>query len=546
MTRLEVENLSIRFAGRAADNDVHAVRGLSFTLEPGECVAIVGESGSGKSATARALVGLAGDNALIEADAMRLGQTRLDDLDRNAWRAIRGRQIGFVLQDALVSLDPLRTVGAEIAETLRQHRIVPRHRIKDRVISLLESVGVPEPALRVRQYAHELSGGLRQRALIASALSGEPDLLIADEPTTALDVIVQAQILDLLDQMKHSGKGILLISHDLAVVARLADRIIVMKDGQVVEAGTPRAILTDPQADYTRQLLDAIPSASTRGRSLFSNDTPSAAAPARTGPVREIINVSNISHRYKKREVVKNVSFSVSSGETLGIVGASGSGKTTVARIIMGLVRPSEGDVEIEGRPWSALHERARRALRPNIQLISQDPLSAFDPRYRVKDIIGEALEIRGLNRDERRGRTLELLESVGLGLPHLDRRPLQLSGGQRQRVAIARALALSPDILICDEPVSALDVSTQAQVLDLLDDLKRRFDLTMVFVSHDLGVIRHVSDRVIVMHNGQVVEHGDVDAVMGAPQHEYTKRLVTALPDLSDIQEAPGAPDGR
>jgi peptide/nickel transport system ATP-binding protein len=531
MALLDIENLSIRFAGRSAAEDVHAVRGLSFSLEAGQCVAIVGESGSGKSATARALVGLTGPNALVEADKMRLGQTDLRGLAPRDWRAIRGRQIGFVLQDALVSLDPLRTIGAEVGETLREHRLVPRSGIKARVIDLLDSVGIPDPAQRHDQYAHQLSGGLRQRALIASAIAGEPKIIIADEPTTALDVIVQAQILRLLAELKAEGRGLILISHDLAVVSRLADHIIVLRQGEVVEEGPPDAVFKTPKADYTKALLAAIPSGRTRGQALSrTNGGPSPTAPRLGEPV---LVASNIFKNFGKRRVVDDVSFEIRKGETLGLVGASGSGKTTLARIVLGLEKPDAGTIAINGHAWSDLPESRRRPLRPEVQLVAQDPLGSFDPRHRVLDIIGEALDIIGTPTTQRQGEVLRLLNSVGLDEAHLLRRPRELSGGQRQRVAIARALATKPAILVCDEPVSALDVSTQAQVLDLLAGLKRDLGLTMLFVSHDLGVIQHVSDRVLVMNEGAIVETGVPDVVLETPQHPYTRALIEALPRL-------------
>lgn len=539
MARLDVENLSIRFAGKTAAEDVHAVRGLSFSLEKGQCVAIVGESGSGKSATARALVGLAGDNALVEADTLSLGQLDLCTLRPQQWRSVRGKHIGFVLQDALVSLDPLKTIGAEVGETLREHRLAPRGEIGKRVVELLGSVGIADPEIRVRQYAHQLSGGLRQRALIASAISGNPNILIADEPTTALDVIVQAQIIELLKTMKAQGKGLILISHDLAVVAKLADTIIVLKDGNVVESGPPDAIFFSPKADYTRALLAAIPSARTKGKALTAGGQTVAARTAVAEDDVPVLEARDLNKAFGHRAVVKGVSLAVKAGETVGLVGASGSGKTTLARLLLGLERPDSGTVLLGGKPWSALPERARRPLRPKVQLVSQDPLGAFDPRHRVTEILGEALEIAGVERGRRNERATELLNSVGLEERHLARRPRQLSGGQRQRVAIARALAMEPDILICDEPVSALDVSTQAQVLDLLDRLKKEFALTMLFVSHDLGVIHHVSDRVLVLNEGQIVEEGPVDAVFHTPRDPYTRALLDALPRIPERDAA-------
>ncbi|MET0437616.1 MAG: ABC transporter ATP-binding protein [Devosia sp.] len=534
MALLDVRDLAIRFVGRSHDEDVQAVRGLSFSLDAGECVAIVGESGSGKSATARALVGLAGDNALVEG-SVSLGGRELLKLSQRDWLGVRGRNIGFVLQDALVSLDPLRTIGREVAETIERHRLLPRGEIKGRVVELLTQVGMSDAESRLGAYAHQLSGGLRQRALIASALSGDPGLLIADEPTTALDVVVQAQILKLLNGMKQAGKALLLISHDLAVVAELADRIIVMKDGVAVESGTPQQIFSNPQNAYTRALLAAIPSARTRGLSLVTGTGEEANKSVSIVPQLPVLEVSEAVRIFGKRAAVDDVSLTVVAGETLGIVGASGSGKTTLARLIMGLEAPDTGSVTLKGADWSSLHERQRRPLRHLVQLVSQDPMSAFDPRFTVERILDEALEARGFERSGWPERRLALLKSVGLSETHLSRRARQLSGGQRQRVAIARALAMEPEILVCDEPVSALDVSTQAQVLDLLLDLKRRLGLTIVFVSHDLGVVQHVSDRVVVMNEGRIVEEGAVEEVLASPRHDYTRALLAAQPRLPE-----------
>ncbi|GAA4881587.1 ABC transporter ATP-binding protein [Kitasatospora terrestris] len=623
MTLLAVEGLDVRFGA------VHAVRDVSLTVDRGECLAVVGESGSGKSVTARTLVGLTGPGSTVTARGLRFDGEDLTRLTDPQWRAVRGRRIGLVLQDALTSLDPLRTVGAEVAEPLRVHRLAARAERPARVRDLLTGAGIPDPERRAAQHPHQLSGGLRQRALIASALAGEPDLLIADEPTTALDVTVQAQVLDLLDGLRREGTALLLISHDLSVVARLADRVAVMFGGRIVETGPTGQLLAEPRHPYTRALLAAVPGGRTRGRRLavppvdgpapgphgcpYASRCPAAdavcrealppfdghgtrcrhpatgavalqpatgegpagtparkpataplprltvreAAPGGSGPADgpaargakaaaavllpptdgppqgvPLVEVDGVSKAYGGRPVVREVSLRLAAGETLGLVGESGSGKTTVSRIVLGLEEPDTGAVRLDGQPWSGLPERRRRALRPRLQAVQQDPLSSFDPRWTVARVIGEALARTGVPRGRARtARTTELLDQVGLSAALLERRPTELSGGQRQRVAIARALAPAPRILVCDEPVSALDVSVQAQILDLLDDLRRDTGLAMLFISHDLGVVQHLADRVAVMQDGRLVETGDADELFARPAADYTRRLLAATP---------------
>ncbi|WP_327674608.1 ABC transporter ATP-binding protein [Kitasatospora sp. NBC_00458] len=577
---LTVDGLDVRFG------PVHAVRDVSFTLDRGECLAVVGESGSGKSVTARTLVGLTASGpggrvpAAVTARRLAFDGRDLATLTEAEWRGVRGRRIGLVLQDALVSLDPLRTVGAEVAEPLRVHRLAGREEIPARVRALLERAGIPEPGRRAAQYAHQLSGGLRQRALIASALAGEPDLLIADEPTTALDVTVQAQVLDLLDGLREQGTALLLISHDLSVVARLADRVAVMFGGRIVETGPTERLLADPRHPYTRALLDAVPGARTRGTRLapaplrqvapdpdgcpYAARCAAADATCRSvlppvdslgarcwhpgsaaltvrepvaltgGPSSSdaglLLEVDRIGKSFAGRPVVQEVSFHLHPGETLGLVGESGSGKTTAARIVLGLERPDTGTVRLAGRPWSELPERRRRADRLRIQAVQQDPLGSFDPRFTVERVIAEAAARAGVPRGaRRRQRVTELLDQVGLPAALLDRRPTELSGGQRQRVAIARALAPAPTLLVCDEPVSALDLSVQAQILDLLADLRRDLGLALLFISHDLGVVQHLADRVAVMKDGRLVETAPVERLFDRPADPYTRRLLDA-----------------
>ncbi|WP_144764781.1 ABC transporter ATP-binding protein [Curtobacterium sp. 9128] len=563
----EVRDLTVAFGDRTV------VHGVSFTLDAGRCVAIVGESGSGKSVTARSLLGLNGPTSTTTASTLSLGGRDLRDLSDRAWRSVRGREVGYVLQDALVSLDPLRRVGASVADALRVHGVGPRAERERQVLALLSRVGVPAPELRARQLPSELSGGLRQRALIAAAIALDPAVLIADEPTTALDTTVQAQILALLDELRAGGTGLVLISHDLGVVEQLADDVVVMQHGVVVEQGPVGAVLGDPQHPYTKRLLAAIPSAHAPGARL--SDAPRAAlAPRLTARPRPeagsvVLSVSHVTKRYRGpdrvvRTVVDDVSFELRAGETLGIVGESGSGKSTTAAIALALTQPSSGTVTFEGRPWSTLSERARRGDRPRIATVSQDPLSSFDPRKTVGELVRSALTGARAARGARatgssgaatdhaspdprgaaqhgsarggrdRARVAELLTGVGLGPAIAERHPATLSGGQRQRVAIARALATDPDVLVLDEAVSALDVSVQAQVLDLLADIRQEYGTATLFISHDLGVIHHVSDRVLVLRDGRVVEEGPADRVFRSPHDPYTRGLLDAVPGTS------------
>lgn len=526
---VEIDNLIVRFG----DTGPNRVDGISLRIRRGECLALVGESGSGKSVTARTIIGQSGWGAKVSADRLRFDGRDVLTLGEGDWRDIRGARIGFVMQDALGSLDPLRTVGREIGETLRLHTDLTRHAREDKVIELLRSVGVPEPELRVRQLPRQLSGGQRQRALIASAIACDPELLIADEPTTALDAAVQAQVVHLLESLKRPDRSLLIVSHDLAVVARLADRIAVMQRGSIVEEGPAERILRRPEHPYTRELLHA-------AKALHGSSNVIPLAPVlKPLPERHsspLISVRNLAKSFDgpdraRRSAVRDVSFDLAAGETLGIVGESGCGKTTVTRLIVGLETPDAGSVELLGRPWSELKERDRRAARKRIQVVFQDPLASFDPRYTVGRILDEAIEIAGNHdRRSRPGRAEELIRLVQLDPALLGRRPIELSGGQRQRVAIARALAPDPDVLICDEPVSALDVYVQAQILDLLADLKARLDLSCLFISHDLGVIQRISDRVLVMKDGLVVEEGPVRDVFAAPRHAYTRALIDAI----------------
>jgi peptide/nickel transport system ATP-binding protein len=543
VTALEVEDLRVGFGVGSDYREV--VKGISFSVAAGECLAIVGESGSGKSVSARSLIRLAGAGARVSAGKLELQGIDVRAFPDRRWRDIRGRDVGFILQDALVSLDPLRSVGKEITETLTLHRWGNAKTRHARVLELLEQVGVPEPQLRARQLSGELSGGQRQRALIASAIALDPQLLIADEPTTALDVTVQAQILDLLDETKSRGKALLVISHDLAVVARLADRVAVMNQGVIVEQGPTAEILTNPKDSYTQRLLDAVPSAHSRGTRLSPTTPSQFVTSKRERPVatkgETLIGVDHVSKSYRgpdgvTRTVVKDVTFELGVGETLGVVGESGSGKTTVARLVLAVTEPDSGEITLKGEQWSGITEKLRRPLRRLVTTVYQDPLSSFDPRWTVSRLILDALpDDQNVGQAARNARVDELLSLVGLEADHARRRPLHLSGGQRQRVAIARSLAPEPSVIVCDESVSALDVSIQAQVLDLLSDIQQQFGVSYLFISHDLGVIHHVSDRILVMHNGRIVEQGTADDIFSTPEHPYTKQLLSSLPRIEE-----------
>jgi len=541
---LEVTDLRVAFG------DTEVVHGVSLRIAPGECVAIVGESGSGKSVTARALLGMAGRGSRAESGTLRIGGRELGNAGEREWRRIRGRDVGLILQDALVSLDPLRPVGREIDDPLRIHERMSQPERRARVHELLASVGMPDPAFAARRRSGELSGGLRQRALIAAAIALDPPLLIADEPTTALDATVQARILTLIAEIRSRGTGVLLISHDLAVVGQLADRILVMRGGVIVESGTAAEVLGSPREPYTRQLIAAVPSDVPRGVALTRPEPtgptvavlPEARRSREVDTTREpaLLALDHVSKSFAvpggRFTAVDDVSLEVHRGETLGLVGESGSGKTTVARLALGLTAPDAGDVTLDGAPWSRLDEHARRPQRRRIGAIYQDALSSFDPRWTVERILADAVGAAtpGHTPTVSNHEVAALLEQVGLEASVARRRPLTLSGGQRQRVAIARALAAAPEILICDEPVSALDVTIQAQILDLLDDLQRQRGLALLFISHDLGVVRHMADRVAVMQAGRVVETGAADRLFAEPAHPYTARLVADAPRLA------------
>jgi peptide/nickel transport system ATP-binding protein len=536
---LRVAGLTVRFGQTVV------VDSVSLDLSAGECLAIVGESGSGKTLTARALLGLLPDGAEVTSDELVIDGVDSRGNSEADWRRIRGARVGLVSQDALVSLDPLRRVGREVAEVLEIHGApgsgerMPRAALRETVTALLGRVAVPDPEERAHQYPHELSGGLRQRALIASALAGAPGILIADEPTTALDVTVQAQVLDLLSALRADGLALIVISHDLAVVSGIADRVAVMRDGRIVEEGAATEVLSNPRHEYTRMLLAAAPRLPVTSSPSDADADPASSNASRLTETAPVLEAGALGRHFRRpdgrvRPAVDDVSFAVREGEALGIVGESGSGKTTLARLLLGFDDPDRGSVELDGEPWSGVPERHRRGRRGGIQFIGQDPLGSFDPRYTVARIVAEGLR-RGSTRSpqERAGCVRKLLESVGLEIALQRRRPHELSGGQRQRVAIARALASEPRVLVCDEPVSALDVSIQAKILDLLASLRRDRGVALVFISHDLAVVAQLCDSVLVMKDGRVVERGATAEVFSHPAHAFTRALVAAVPRM-------------
>ncbi|GAA3861625.1 ABC transporter ATP-binding protein [Saccharothrix violaceirubra] len=504
---LAVRDLTVSFG------PVQAVRGIDLTIAPGEILALVGESGSGKSVTARAVLGLLPHTATVGGSA-RLGDRELIGADEDELRSVRGKSIAMVFQEPATALNPVHTVGRQLAEVLRVHRPLTRKQARGEAVRLLDLVGIPEPATRVRHYPHQLSGGQKQRVVIALALANDPALIIADEPTTALDVTVQAEILDLLRDLRDRlGTAILLITHNMGVVADLADRVAVMHRGEVVEQAPVEDLFARPARAYTRELLESVP--------RLGHRAPAAPHEAET----DALAFDGVTVRYGAFTAVSDVTLTVGRGEVVGLVGESGSGKSTLGRVAAGILRPANGTVSVLGG------DPVDPAVRRRLGFVFQDPGGSLNPRLSIHDCVAEPLRVHGVDRSAHRARVVELLDAVRLPSSYVDRRPRELSGGQRQRVGIARALALRPDLLVADEPTSALDVSVQASVLALLTELQREHGFACLFISHDLAVVDSLAHRVAVLHRGAVVEQGPHHRVLRDPSADYTRRLVDAVP---------------
>ncbi|MEQ1771635.1 MAG: ABC transporter ATP-binding protein [Devosia sp.] len=522
---LEVENLSVAY--RENNHNQRVTHGVSFSIAAGEVVALVGESGSGKTSTAQAVIGLLPENGRIESGAIRLNGEDIATWSNKRLDTIRGKQISLIPQDPTSSLNPVKTIGRQVGEIFRLHGTQDQRDVDRQVVELLDRVGLNDPELRARQYPHELSGGMKQRVLIAIAIALKPQLIIADEPTSALDVTVQRRILDLIDNLRREfGTAVLLVTHDLGVAGDRADRIVVLQGGRIQEAGESRELLRDPRSTYAKRLLSDAPSlAPASSRSIQARGDDNAIV------VDRLVHDFDIAGRERFR-AVDGVSFAVRRGTTHALVGESGSGKTTTVRDVVGFGRPTAGEIRIAGTDLRSLKGDALRQFRQRIQLVYQNPFSSLDPRQTVFGIVEEPLRNFGVSRGaDRASKVRALLERVGLPEELHQRRPRALSGGQRQRVAIARALVVDPEVVVLDEAVSALDVTVQAQILRLLDELQRERGLTYLFVSHDLAVVRQISDTVSVLQNGRQVESGRVEDVFLRPQAPYTRELIDAIP---------------
>ncbi|MHC2436686.1 ABC transporter ATP-binding protein [Bradyrhizobium sp. USDA 4451] len=507
----------------------YAVDGVSFDLVPGKILCVVGESGSGKSMCAHALLGLLPDTIIREAGEIAYDGQNLLTLDDTGWLALRGRHIAMVFQEPMTALNPLMRIGEQIAEMFEAHNLLTSRQRKQKALQLLREVGLPEPERSARAYPHQLSGGQRQRAMIAMALALEPAVLVADEPTTALDVTTQAQILELIrDLQRRRNMAVMFITHDFGVVSDIADRVVVLQHGKVVEQGAADEVLRRPQHAYTRALLAAVPSMQPPARTPL---TDRAKAVEVIGLDKTYVSGGGWFQPERRVRAANEVNFDILQGETVGLVGESGSGKSSVARLVMRLIEPDQGTVRLGDTDFTRIAGRALRKERSRIQMIFQDPFASLNPRRKVGNIIADGPIAHGTDPAVAHQRAAELLGLVGLTANAMERYPHEFSGGQRQRIGIARALALEPEIIVADEAVSALDVSVQAQVLNLLEDLKARLGLSMLFITHDLRVAAQICDRIAVMQRGQIVELKPTAALFSAPEHPYTRELLAAVP---------------
>ncbi len=564
MSLLEFKNMTVEFPTRRGV--FTAVQDVSLSVEPGEILGVVGESGAGKSTIGNAVIGLLEPPGRLAGGEIYLKGSRIDNLDEDALRAIRGKRIGMIFQDPLTSLDPLQTVEQQLMETIQLHLKQSDEEARASAVSLLDRVGIPDPAIRIKQYPHQFSGGMRQRVVIALALCADPEVIIADEPTTALDVSIQAQILELMRELcRERSVGMILITHDMGVIADVTDRVAVMYRSRLVEEGSTEKILGDPDHEYTKSLISAVPrpdvrlarfpvveyieSAGDRRDSIDVATHWLGAGRTESGG-ETMLQVEDLHVRFltkfsflKKNRIyldaVDRVSFDIRQGEVFGLVGESGSGKSTIARAIAGLYKPAGGHIHFAGADLTEVRtESEMDRYRRQMQMIFQDPFSSLNPRMKVLDIVSEPIRFHGLASGgaETRQIVMDLLEHVGLGAEAARRYPHEFSGGQRQRISIARALATRPRFLICDEPTSALDVSIQAQILNLLKDLQEELGLTMLFISHDLPVIRQMCDRVGVMRHGKLLEVAETEDLFEAPKHEYSRHLLDLMPKLETL----------
>ncbi len=564
MSLLEVRNLRIEYPSRRGV--MAAVKDLSFTIEKGEILGVVGESGAGKSTIGNAIIDLLSPPGRIARGDVFLNGKQISGLSPHEMRKVRGAHIGFIFQDPMTSLNPLFTVERQLVETIEANTELRGAAAYQRAIELLTSVGIPQPEIRIKQYPHQFSGGMRQRVVIAIALSGDPEFIIADEPTTALDVSIQDQILELIKALcKERQVGCMLVTHDMGVVSNVTDRVAVMYRGELMEIGATAQVLGQPEHPYTQSLIAAVPRSDIKlvrfplvsyiedageskpldlknhwlGQAMSQRDYQGALLRVEDVSLRFITKDSFFDSRRQYVQANSHVSFEIQEGETFGLVGESGSGKSTIARVIAGLYPPNEGKIVFEGIDLTALKsEKERRPLRRQMQMVFQNPYSSMNPRMKVAEIIAEPIRFHRLAENERQIEQIvaDLLDHVGLGRLAGLKYPHEFSGGQRQRISIARALATRPRLLICDEPTSALDVSVQAQILNLLKDLQDELQLTMLFISHDLPVIRQMCDRIGVMQKGALLEVAPTEQLFTAPQHDYSRKLISLMPEFKGM----------